>query len=148
MRRYFALLLMLPVAGLLASCQNDDPTKPSPPVVEGIKFLNPVNGSVIPAEPMTIRVKTEGIILDCANVGGTNQDGHGHWHLYLDGTYLDLSCTETLDIDFTSVAPGQHTLVASLRQNDHKPYDHHSGADPYNPYIQLDNDDIISVMVE
>lgn len=150
MRRNLVLVLTLvalPLMLVTAACDDDDPNAPSGPIRISIDFTNPLNGDVIPAGGLHSTVDIVGLVLDC-NIGGSHVEGHGHWHLYLDGGYLNASCTEDMDVSLAGVAPGKHALVASLRQNDHNPYDHQSSSSAYQPFIQLDSDDIISVTVE
>jgi hypothetical protein len=51
------------------------------------------------------------------DVGGTPVTGEGHYHIYLDGAYQDLSfSTET---QIFHVAPGDHVLEVRVAENDH-----------------------------
>ncbi|MDP2310134.1 MAG: hypothetical protein Q8P18_29220 [Pseudomonadota bacterium] len=50
-------------------------------------------------------------------VGGTNQSGYGHYHVYLDGTYSDYSASESAML--YHVAAGPHTVEVRLAENDH-----------------------------
>ena len=148
MTRKLVLLSILPLLLLGVACDDDDPTRPSEPPPFGIEFTTPVNGDSVAAGPLFIRVDITGLRMNCNAVGGAHVDGEGHWHVYLDGAYQAFSCTDNVTIDLTGVSSGKHTLVASLRQNNHEPYDHHSGLSPYEPYVQLDSDDIISINVQ
>ncbi len=71
--------------------------------------------------------------------GGANEDGHGHYHVYLDdatgGDYLTNGSTPTVMVEIPANTPaGAHTLRINLTDNNHK---------PFNPSIE----DIVDITV-
>lgn len=61
-----------------------------------------------------------------APTGQPNEDGHGHFHIYLDGAtggnYLLAGQDEMVDLTIpANTAPGAHTLRISLGENSHAP---------------------------
>jgi hypothetical protein len=61
-----------------------------------------------------------------APVNQPNEDGHGHFHIYLDGamggSYLVADQVPMVDVEIpASTAPGPHTLRVSLGENSHAP---------------------------
>ncbi len=70
-------------------------------------------------------VTVENFILE-APMGQPNQEGHGHFHIYLDDAmgvnYLVAGETTSVPITIPGgTAPGAHTLRISLGQNSHAP---------------------------
>lgn len=70
-------------------------------------------------------VTVEGFVLE-APEGQPNEDGHGHFHIYLDGAtggnYLLAGQTENVSLTIpANTEPGAHTLRISLGENSHAP---------------------------
>jgi hypothetical protein len=62
-------------------------------------------------------VSASNFVLDGNAIGGTNVDGHGHYHVYVDGTYVTASGEGTVYLEH--VTPGEHTITVVLADNDH-----------------------------
>jgi len=72
-------------------------------------------------------ITVENFVLE-APAGQPNEDGHGHFHVYLDGAkgtdYLIADQSPTVDLTIPAdTAPGPHTLRISLGENSHAPLD-------------------------
>jgi hypothetical protein len=86
-----------------------------------------VTASVDPAtvsagETVTVTITVENFTLVAP--GGANEDGEGHYHIYLDGAsggnYLANGQTPTKVVTIpAATAPGPHTLRISVSSNDH-----------------------------
>jgi hypothetical protein len=51
------------------------------------------------------------------DIGGTNVDGSGHVHWYLDNEYQDVDADGTIEL--TDLAAGDHTISVRMASNDH-----------------------------
>jgi hypothetical protein len=88
------------------------------PAAPTILIADPMDGASISHDgDFTVSVTVTGFSLDDAAVGGANEAGHGHWHLYVDGAYSDYGGTTSYDV--SGLATGGHTLEARLADNDH-----------------------------
>ncbi len=80
--------------------------------------------TVAAGDDITATVTVTNFVLEAP--GGANQEGHGHYHIYLDGAsggqYLiaDQEPTTTFTIP-ANTAPGAHTLRVSVSDNSHVP---------------------------
>jgi hypothetical protein len=81
-----------------------------------IRITNTI-GTDYDSATVPVSVMTENLLLDSENVGGSNAEGAGHYHIYVDGVYADLGLT--LDQYVRHVAPGEHTLEVVVANNDH-----------------------------
>jgi hypothetical protein len=73
---------------------------------------------------MTVTVAVKNFVLEPPS--GMNQDGHGHYHIYLDMSpdYLTTGWTPTQQIMIPmDTQPGDHTLRVNLTSNMHAPLD-------------------------
>lgn len=93
------------------SGQTDSPT---------VTLTAPADGAEVTA-PVTISYTVSGLTLDPDNLGGSNVDGQGHVHIYVDGTYTD--ATGESSYSLTTLAAGSHTLEVRLANNDHSELD-------------------------
>lgn len=76
-------------------------------------------------DTVEVTVTVESFVLE-EPAGQPNEDGHGHFHIYLDGAtggnYLVAGQTETVNVTIpANTAPGAHTLKISLGENSHAP---------------------------
>ena len=103
---------------------------PMPEVI----ITTPVDGSTVDAGDVQVDIEVVGF--DLVTPGGTNAEGEGHIHYYLDadiptardqiavsahGTY---KATADTSITWHNVSPGPHTLSVQLVNNSHTPLDH------------------------
>ncbi len=115
-----SVFLVLAVSGCAAS------TSPS------IKIISPADGSTVPAGPVTITVQVSNFNL-VSKLGSPAVAGEGHIHYYIDveapttpgkpattapGTFSPNAGTS---YTWKDVAPGTHTFVVQLANNDHTP---------------------------
>jgi hypothetical protein len=96
-----------------------------------VYFGNLADGASVES-PFQVQMKAEGLIVEPASMGVN--EGHGHFHIILDGTlaspsepmskderhihYGDGQTEATLDLPV-----GQHTLILQFAKGDHVPYD-------------------------
>jgi hypothetical protein len=74
---------------------------------------SPSNGDQV-STPFTVKVSSSEEL-------GAPESGRDHWHLYFDGVKTDYT-VETSDVaKVDSLAPGEHTIEASLQHADHSP---------------------------
>lgn len=90
---------------------DDDEAMPA------ITITDPASGEAVPSSGFNLTVRVDDFTLDCDGVGGTNEPGHGHFHVFADGNYLTFSCASSVAID--GLAPGEHELRVELVNNDH-----------------------------
>lgn len=86
-----------------------------PPAIE---LIEPAAGATVPAGDVKMSVKATGLKFVMAS--NTNVAGEGHVHFTLDGEPFKMSVEP--DYTYKGVAPGEHTLVAELVQNDTTPF--------------------------
>ncbi len=97
-----------------------------------IKITSPSDNATIPAGNITINVHVDDLTL-VDKLGGTNVDGQGHIHYFMDvgvpttlgkpaitsnGTYVP---TPDTSYTWTNVMPGRHKFAVELVNNDHTP---------------------------
>jgi hypothetical protein len=94
----------------------------------GLRFVAPGSSGGDPVEveagtDIEFSLEISNFTLDPDNVGGEAAPCmcEGHWHLSVDGTYVDAVTTAdyTFEQSTLSLEPGLHTVEARLVQNDH-----------------------------
>jgi len=103
------------------------------PPTPSIRITSPAANATV-GNGSAVTVSVQNLTFDCPADGSVaNAAGHGHWHLYVDGTadanYDGAFCASSGTLTKTYPA-GSHTLVASLRNNDHTPLDPAVNSDP------------------
>jgi len=125
----FLSLLLVVVFAAWGGCTSS--TTPSPMIT----LLSPQNGTVIPADAVTVSVQVSNFnIVD--KQGQASVPGEGHVHFYMDaGTVPQTPGQPAIPSEknvpwahisgtsytFTNVSPGMHTFTAQLVSNDHSP---------------------------
>ena len=113
-----------------AELRNNDHSPLSPAVFQEmtvsvgppeIRILEPLAGSGASALGFRMRVAVANFSLDPENYAGTNIAGRGHIHYTVDGTLAGglAGATTATVFHFGSLTPGNHTVRAELRNNDH-----------------------------
>ena len=87
----------------------------SPPNRPSMTITSPPPGENVGTN-FTATVAIENFTLS-GNVGGAAAPGEGHWHLFLDDSYVNYSTSN--DLSVSGVGLGQHVLRAELYNNDH-----------------------------
>ncbi len=82
----------------------------------GITITSPSAGSTV-GGTFTVDVAVENFTLAPGSVGGANVPDEGHWHVYVDGNYVDYSATTSLSV--LGLGAGPAVLRAELINNDH-----------------------------
>ncbi len=83
----------------------------------GIVLTAPLPGQIINTEDVIVEVKIRDFIVDGQAIGKTKALGTRHWHLYLDGEFLQASANPEIVLD--RLSPGPHHVRVSLANNDH-----------------------------
>ncbi|MFQ5907792.1 MAG: fibronectin type III domain-containing protein [Thermoplasmata archaeon] len=84
-----------------------------------IALTRPVNGGSVSTLGAQFRVAVQGFDLDNQNLGGNPIPGHGHYHVFVDGTFTGTTPTEP-SFSIPSFTPGSHIVKVDLRTNDHQ----------------------------
>lgn len=122
MRKKALVLSSVPIVLLFALGCSDDRDDPTAPSSMSIEIVNLHDGDAVPAGSVPMQVRVTGMMMDCGHMGGESMMGSGHWRLEMDDRMMGMPCTESMMMDLTGVAPGEHTFVCTLMQNDHMPY--------------------------
>jgi hypothetical protein len=85
-----------------------------------IEITSPESGTVN-SSSVSLHVAVENLTLDPAAVGKDNEEGHGHYHVFVDGEYYDYNATE--DFVVSDLTPGDHVIEVELVNNDHSSLD-------------------------
>jgi hypothetical protein len=111
---------------------SDQTSYSQPSGTPTIKIISPQNNAIVPAGDIPIAVKVDNLILT-NELGLANIKSHGHIHYFLDpprssypGTNPALTMgtfypTPETSYTWKNVAPGTHTLMVYLSNNDHTP---------------------------
>jgi hypothetical protein len=98
-----------------------------------IRILAPQAGALINSSSIEVRVDIRDFTLDPDRVGGSNEAGFGHWHLFLDGVYQGfVTGTEGFEATLTELEPGPHAIRVELANNDHSPLPFAEASDEVN----------------
>ena len=81
--------------------------------------ISPKSGSTVPSTNQDVSVRLHDFTLNPDAIGGANVTGEGNWELTLDGTVVDTWGTTSITLE--NLAEGEHTISASLRNNDGTP---------------------------
>ncbi len=84
-----------------------------------IAFTHPADGGTVGTQGAQFRVDVQGLELDSENLGGNPIPGHGHYHVFVDGSFTGTTPTE-LTFTIPSFTPGSHTVQVDLRTNNHQ----------------------------
>lgn len=91
------------------------------PGAQGMKIsiTSPANGATITANDVTLEVAVTGYTDTCDGAGTAVVEGHGHYHVLVDKSLVDMFCKPTGSISFQNLKPGEHTITVVPAQNDH-----------------------------
>ena len=78
-----------------------------------LSIASPADGASV-KQPFTIHLSTNATL-------GTPDSGNYHVHLYYDGDQTNYDKVYSDSFEVSSLSPGKHTIVASLRNADHSP---------------------------
>jgi ribosomal protein L24E len=125
-KRYLALPLAgaaLAAAGCGSSGNNENagrstvPARPAAPKMPSVDtgaelaVASPKPGTVVPANAVPFDVRLSNFAVDCRFAGTANRKGIGHYHVELDGSLIDMFCSDRDRVSLQNVAPGKHTLT-------------------------------------
>lgn len=109
--------------------QNNNHLPFDPPVLDSvminirspeIHIVSPQDRALINSSSVEVHVDVVDFSLDPDRVGGSNEPGFGHWHLFLDGVYQNfVTGTEGFAATLTELEPGPHEIRVELANNDH-----------------------------
>jgi hypothetical protein len=111
--RGVGLAALVAVLGMLAAACGGAAGASSDGASSAFRIASPANGATV-SEPFTVRIDA-GVTL------GDPSTGEHHVHLCFDGDSCDSEYTLVYgsSIPVTGLAPGEHTIRASLRNADH-----------------------------
>ncbi len=90
-----------------------------------VQITAPAPGSTVTTSDIPVQVRVQNFQLSPSGMGKSDRAGAGHWHLMLDG--MDMSHLimpvgmDRFSVPGRGVAPGRHTIIAVLAQNEHDP---------------------------
>jgi hypothetical protein len=116
-------LALLSLLGAACSGGGGDDTDAAPPNNAAVSMQIPATSDC--GATISAAVAVQNFVLE-EPTGQPNQDGHGHYHIYLDDAtginYLITDFTATADVKIpVATASGAHTLRVELANNDHSP---------------------------
>ncbi|MCJ2554697.1 MAG: fibronectin type III domain-containing protein [Candidatus Thermoplasmatota archaeon] len=88
-------------------------------VAPSIALTDPADGSTVGTQGPRFQVDVQGLELDSENLGGNPIPGHGHYHVFVDGSFTGTTPTEST-FTIPSFTPGSHTVKVDLRTNNHQ----------------------------
>ncbi len=80
-----------------------------------LTITSPTDGETINGD-FNLQATSQNFIFDPGAVGGTNTDGTGHFHVYIDGVYWTYGAGSTT---VSGVPAGEHEILIELVNNDH-----------------------------
>ena len=115
------MALMALSTGLLACNQNttEGAASESPYGKPSIVIISPQTNEVWSEGSLMVKVEVNNFIMDSDAIGLDKVPGRGHWHLYLDGEWIEATAEETTILE--RVSAGFHHLRVALANNDHSP---------------------------
>ncbi len=87
-----------------------------------ITLKSPGTGASIAGDRILVSVQVSGLKLDGVQINKPNQEGVGHWHVYVDDKYAGLSVSDIVSVPndaLTRISKGQHKIAVELHGNDH-----------------------------
>lgn len=104
------------------SVASPGPAGPRPSSTATLSFRDPVDGSSLAADEVTVVLGLRGgRIVDAASSVLTPDTGHVH--LVLDGELVSMTSGLVQIVDLGGMSPGAHTLQAEYVAADHAPFD-------------------------
>jgi hypothetical protein len=92
-----------------------------------ITITSPADGDTVESN-FDVTVEIANFELAPDEVEGANVDGHGHYHVWVDGEYYAAGVANTTAV--SDLAAGEHEIQVSLQQNDHSDLDTAVKSDP------------------
>ena len=108
------MALMALSTGLLACNQNttEGAASESPYGKPSIVIISPQTNEVWSEGSLMVKVEVNNFIMDSDAIGLDKVPGRGHWHLYLDGEWIEATAEETTILE--RVSAGFHHLRVAL----------------------------------
>lgn len=82
----------------------------------GVTITSPPEGEIVGSDTY-VSVSSENFVVDADMVGMGAEEGHGHYHIYVDSVYYTYSADASTLV--SGLASGDHTLSVHLAGNDH-----------------------------
>ena len=89
-------------------------------VAPSIALTHPADGGPVSTQGAQFQVDVQGLELDSQNLGGNPIPGHGHYHVFVDGSFTGSTPTKPT-FTIPSFTAGSHTVKVDLRTNNHQP---------------------------
>jgi ribosomal protein L24E len=84
-----------------------------------LAVVSPKPSAVVHANSVPFDVGISRFKVDCRFAGTPNRMGVGHYHVELDGSLVNMFCSDRSRVSLQNVAPGPHTLTFLAAENDH-----------------------------
>ena len=138
MRKNVITLLAVVALAFLVSCGKDGEDAQAPEQEQEtaeatssgpkVKVNADKTHAVQPGDEITLTIEVSGFTLDPAKMDQANEDGVGHYRVYLDNAsgedYLAQGANNTMKITIPeTITDGSHDLRVVLHNNDHTPLD-------------------------
>lgn len=91
--------------------------QPAAASTPGIMILSPMPGTAVMGPNVMVTVQVTNFILSPGEIGLPPIPGHGHLHVFLDGTLTAITAAGTNTL--MGLMPGMHTVRVELHQNNH-----------------------------
>ncbi len=88
-------------------------------VAPSIALTHPADGGTVGTQGPRFQVDVQGLELDSENLGGNPIPAHGHYHVWVDGSFTGITPTEPT-FTIPSFTAGSHTVKVDLRTNSHQ----------------------------
>ena len=107
------------MVGTLTADGTNPSTEPDAHIGIPALRLSPRSGSELEGGAHDVIVRPHDFNLNADAIGDANVTGEGNWELTLDGAVVDTLGTTSFTLE--NLAEGEHTILASLRNNDGTP---------------------------
>ncbi len=107
------------MVGTLTADGSNPSTEPGAYIGIPALHLSPRPGSELEGGTQDVIVRLHDFNLNADAIGDANVTGEGNWELTLDGAVVDTLGTTSITLE--NLAEGEHTILASLRNNDGTP---------------------------
>ena len=116
-------LLCLPAVLLAlfsAACGSGEPNGPEASandVQPSIALTSPAPAGSVQGSSKEVAVEIAGFVVDADAIGLAAVPGRGHWHVYLDGDFVNAIAVGTTTLE--DIPSGPHHVRVSFANNDH-----------------------------
>lgn len=96
-----------------------------PPPEPTVRIIFPESSSTVYyCTTFMVAVDVDNLVMTEEHFGGDPVEGEGHWHLYVDGSYVGATWKEYYFVpEAKALTEGEHQLDVRLAGNDHQAFD-------------------------